>query len=752
MRESRYSPILLWATMLALVAFASTGLARSMRPVAPLDTGGQSDQRPPIVYVLHNLSNVWSSFLNIAIWADPSENYPGMEWPGGSGVNYLWQGNLWACCYGAVTPSQEERKWASVPDVSVAGWGEWKPHEGEPATKVVPGDIALEQTTYGVDDWNPTYNENPMGLHAFIQCYNWATPGYDAMMVTDMIITHNSEEGNPGEPLGALVVSVMGDCDVAGENLSGNNLDDMVYYDGHAIWCNDPDATFDYEFDDGTPASEADWFTYQQNPDADYADPEDDIYYYYNYPPGTEFPQPDGLVDADVDGNGVSDHFTVLAKVVGSDTLYRVEPNTGLELFADGMPENYWEHEVGDTTYWVVPRNTTYMWDSDNPSSSIDDSGEPTRDTPANGFIGWRMVDFYVVHQDGTIDRPIDVYGYPIPLSHSWWNWESDPGTDIEQYDYMCGANPDASGDRSGPTYLLDWVGDPSAPEAFEPQNPGPFPVIHQLPYGLGYPVFDYRFMLGAGPCELTDTDTLHFVGGFFVGKGLDGMRQQADILLDAYHRGEGWDVPDLPPMPTLFYEAGNGVVNLHWGANAEGYDPFGGYNIYRATFEARDWEYVASASPGTYSYQDSDVTRGYPYYYAVCAYDAETDIESPKSNYKQTIEGTPVAVTPGWADETDWTEKVNVVPNPYRGSAPWEQAYFDKIAFTHLPAVCDIYIYTLAGDHVATLEHRSMGGDDGTEYWDLLNRNEQYVTSGLYIYRVETETDHVVGKFAIIQ
>ena len=58
----------------------------------------------------------------------------------------------------------------------------------------------------------------------------------------------------------------------------------------------------------------------------------------------------------------------------------------------------------------------------------------------------------------------------------------------------------------------------------------------------------------------------------------------------------------------------------------------------------------------------------------------------------------------------------------------------------------------TLAGDHVDTIEHRGWAGDEGTEYWDLVSRNDQEIVSGLYIYRIETETEFVIGKFAVIK
>ncbi|HOF66516.1 MAG TPA: hypothetical protein PLX54_04050 [Candidatus Fermentibacter daniensis] len=742
----RWFPVLL---VLAVALFATGAGARNLRTV-PIPMDG-TDARPSPAVLLHNLSNVWSIVYNVFLYGDYSETYPSMQWPGGSSNNYLWSGDLWSCAYGDIvqTPG-DPAKYASCAQ-GAQSYELWC-SEGTTSGKLSPGPTGLEETFYTADDWYSVRNENPYGLQIYTENYTWGTPGYNQFMVNNLIFTHHSEYGQPGVPLNAFVAGVRGDCDVSDADVTENHIDDLVFYDGHAIWCNDPDATFEYRFDDGTPASSADFYTYQQNPDGNPVDPEDNIFYYYNYLGS------DGLVDADVDGNGVSDHFTILAKVHGADTIYAEEPNTGLLLFSDGMPQNYFKHTVNDTTYLVVPRNLCYMWDSDNPSSSSDDTGELSNIPVCNGFIGWRLLDCWIKKADGTIQRPSDVMGVPIPLSHSWWNWESDPGTDEEIYNFLWGNNPDGSGRVSGPAFLSDWVGNPAAPEAFAPENPGPWPVVDDNPRNQGYPVFDYRFLMGIGPVDLADGDSLHVIGGWIVGRGLDGLRAAADNLLDAYYRGGegepgGWGVPSLPPTPILFYEAQDGNVHLEWGANAEVFDPFGGYRIYRARFAPQNWELVVDIpGAGTYSYDDSEVTNGFPYYYVVCAYDAETDIEGTRSNYKQTLEGTPLAVVPSWNSSADWKNQVAVVPNPYRGSCSWEQTYFDKIAFVNLPTMCDIYIYTLAGDHVITLEHRGWGGNEGTEFWDLVSRNQQEVVSGLYFYRIETEDDYLIGKFAIIK
>ncbi len=506
----------------------------------------QTDARPPVEFAIHDIGNIGMAISNVGMWSDPWANYPCMEWPSGSFNNYLWIGDIWSSCYGDITSSDSTAKYASCSD-----YGEWelRPSDGYPMVYETPGSNAPEQSEYGIDDWDVSYNDQPYGLGVFVQNYTWDIQGFDNFLATELTVTHHSEHGNPGVPLDGFVLSIRGDCDVATADVTECHLDDMVYYDGHAIWCNDPDATFEYEFTNNDYASTQDAYEYQQNPDNPLppGDPEN-IFYHYNYL-GV-----DGIPDNDIDQNDVSDHFTILAKVVGSDTLYREDPQSGVILFEEGMPLNHFSHTVSDTTYLVVPRNLSYMWDSDSPSSSDDDSGEPLLSVVCNGFVGWRLLDVWVDKAGGGIERPSDVYGYPIPISHQWWNWESDPTTDEEKYEFMWGKNPDLNGLYSGPAYMSAWVGNPNTPEATTPQNPGPFPFVFDSPIHLNYPVFDYRFLQSIGPLELEDGDTLHVMGGWVAGRGLDGLRMNADLLLDAYYRdsiwGQGLGIESTEPVP----------------------------------------------------------------------------------------------------------------------------------------------------------------------------------------------------------
>ena len=114
--------------------------------------------------------------------------------------------------------------------------------------------------------------------------------------------------------------------------------------------------------------------------------------------------------------------------------------------------------------------------------------------------------------------------------------------------------------------------------------------------------------------------------------------------------------------------------------------------------------------------------------------------------------------------------ERIRVVPNPYFVTNRAVTAEgTDKIFFTHLPPLCTIRIYTLAGELVREIEHESntpfnsddrlaQGDKGGTETFNLLNLYNQALASGVYIYHVEARDDskavigNKIGRFAIIR
>ena len=100
--------------------------------------------------------------------------------------------------------------------------------------------------------------------------------------------------------------------------------------------------------------------------------------------------------------------------------------------------------------------------------------------------------------------------------------------------------------------------------------------------------------------------------------------------------------------------------------------------------------------------------------------------------------------------------EDIRVVPNPYIVGSLWEEEFGEtrkepirKLQFTHLPAECEIFIFTLAGDLIKTLEHNT---DGGTETWDMRAEGGREIASGIYLYQVRANDFEYFNRFAVIK
>ncbi len=110
---------------------------------------------------------------------------------------------------------------------------------------------------------------------------------------------------------------------------------------------------------------------------------------------------------------------------------------------------------------------------------------------------------------------------------------------------------------------------------------------------------------------------------------------------------------------------------------------------------------------------------------------------------------------------------KTYVYPNPYRIDSEYSQEGFEnlpdgknsedrlrRIHFANLPPQCTIRIYSLDGDLVREIEHDVplSNSTASHETWDLITRNTQMVSSGLYYWTIEDNNGNVqTGKLAII-
>jgi hypothetical protein len=118
-------------------------------------------------------------------------------------------------------------------------------------------------------------------------------------------------------------------------------------------------------------------------------------------------------------------------------------------------------------------------------------------------------------------------------------------------------------------------------------------------------------------------------------------------------------------------------------------------------------------------------------------------------------------AVPPAWSTHVPHLN-VKVVPNPYLIHNEWQHYAFPRrVRFINLPSKCTIRIFNICGELVKVIRHvettpydeaheviNNLGGD---EWWDLLNMYRQQVSSGLYIFHIDSNVGNQVGKFVVI-
>ncbi len=94
---------------------------------------------------------------------------------------------------------------------------------------------------------------------------------------------------------------------------------------------------------------------------------------------------------------------------------------------------------------------------------------------------------------------------------------------------------------------------------------------------------------------------------------------------------------------------------------------------------------------------------------------------------------------------------RVHTVPDPYYVTSAFEQTTDSKIIkFVNLPAKAIVRIYSSSGVLVSLLEHNS-ATFGGSVDWNVRNRNNQVVASGVYFYHIEAGDARRVGRFTVV-
>jgi len=828
-----------------LISFLVSVLIAGPEPRSSEENGQrgpvQVADRPPKALYQQDVGNFWNTVTNFGIYGDPwiytiydifgSDTvdvnqyrlFPSGEWPGGSGVHYLYVGSLWIG--------------TTIDDIAYVSGARYTPlWEFQPSEGARINDIkSMKDVWVRYDDEESFSRHEPVGWHVSERIMAWDYEEYD-----DFQISYVEIENQSPRELDNVYVSLYFnfDCacyesDVEMGNVAELNrqyLDDLVDYDGWA------------------PANENPW-------QYDWVDPLDldgngvTGYDYWGWPiADPKNPYWDGYVDEFMPDSPVAEQDGIYDEF----QIYQCEHGPIIRCQIDVPDKNYRAGEPvitsdGDTLRgYLLSRNISYMMDGNGKYISEQDYGERHKNPPGAAVIGSRLLyapiePFYETQAD-TIPRP---------YSHQWWNWETAPNilNDEEEYQYMIGCGGASHGMRFMP---------------------------HPFDYEGGAPVFEYEYLQTYGPFNHWEPDeTKKFVMAMGAGWGLQGLRENLDNAMVFYYTGNHDIIGDpiltlhhpedygdqlgftgssdqavasdmhfmkpVPPLePELMYSPGDGKVHLFWDSAAESYydvlvdtADFLGYKVYRSAQTLSDWELIAAFDiidesvylvttegdtvnpiivdadtltrddseyesvktvgvqgsdwtylhvnlPGTgnsdiaHEYTDSGgdffgengepifrgieaPINGMDYYYTVVSFDRDNEVysslESSRTNYrKDAFTNTPSPVRPSAAAAVQGDlSKVKVVPNPYKGTAQFEQKYESRITFINLPPQCRLTIFSLTGDLIK--EYTKSDALSGTITWDLVSHKNQQIKSGLYLYTVETpEGNKSIGKFLVIR
>jgi len=747
----------------------STDYAKDIRSKDQLPSLYKPAARPPVEGKVHNIGTVWNTATNHGQYGHTDQATPSMEWPGGSEAHYLWDGRFWV---GTILNGEKH--------VSHYDYGnaEWYPKEGS-AFNFGPGKSILDSEVWYDDLYSITDHFN-LGLEVHETGLAWSMGEYDDFIIYEYEVT------NAGEyTLNDVFLAWNYDCDVATPaDPSDPNLDDLVDYEG---W-------------DGTDSDNdiVDWVD-PMDLDQDGVDGYDEWGWPYGYPLSTNSgPTNPNYDPSKIEPDGFYDDWAIMLDDEGS--IIRWQTNLNWAGDDAGTPAYTMN---GDTLRgYLFPRGASFMFDGDHASTPDMDLGERNAAQTIPGFIFGQLLYTDYIHTDGFPYATTPEDTFLRPYAHQWWNWESDPGDDIEKYDYMAAIH-------SGSTQL------------------GVHYYFLPNPFDVSAPVFDYRWITSTGPFHnFKPGDVIRVVYAAGVGMGFKGMRENIDNAFRAYYAGAEWSnpyhpaafagpttlndgtpytdqhyvLPIPPPVPNLTYTALDGGVRLAWDSKAEtaidamlGTVDFDGYKIHRSLYNPRNWEIIAAfdirnepvfvratngdtlnAKDGSgewitvdlptivNSYVDTggvflgrQVSRpinGLLYYYSVVAYDPDKEAtatrpamlsqESSKSNYLTDPEsGAPMAIVP----TKIYTESVVDVDMSRIKVVPNP---YKGTALFESRYEDKVRFTNLPPSCKITIF--TINGDlvdtvyhnDGTDaqLWDLISRNSQRVVSGLYIYVVETK------------
>ncbi|MFN0150227.1 MAG: hypothetical protein ACKVU1_05880 [bacterium] len=430
--------------------------------------------------------------------------------------------------------------------------------------------------------------------------------------------------------------------------------------------------------------------------------------------------------------------------------------------------------------------------------------GEDEISGGADGWFGSMFLGHSVDSTGFTAPDQVRIHAYK-----SWSNGEEDPDFDGEAYNLLTGLRP-------GPFDQVIDVGSQRPDDWRQLLSAGPFFQEPSTPFAPDCTiVFQSAFAIGLDQIGLIgNAISAQRIFNRPVSDDILGLLGNATYSQSVAEQLKHWSGASAPPPPAQRLIPGDHRTTIEWDNFSErvrdvltGKDDFAGYQIWKAVGWRREsaipreeqWFIIADISKeelarfdtglggvGKYRFIDTEVKNGFPYWYAVTAYDSGDEafgippiygkfsqaaaLVYPKWGPVNSLEDdliVPNESAPGMVSSTGpfmTLDNVHVAPNPYKERADWDleggtgDPTGRRIYFLNLPERATIRIFSLTGDLLQTLEHRwaSSNADptnpDAGTFWNLVTRNNQEVTSGIYIYQIDSDVGTKIGKFAIIK
>lgn len=254
-----------------------------------------------------------------------------------------------------------------------------------------------------------------------------------------------------------------------------------------------------------------------------------------------------------------------------------------------------------------------------------------------------------------------------------------------------------------------------------------------------------------------------------WVSTGIDSLMKSA--WRARWNFEHGYRIPAAPPPAESVTITGLGTgVEIRWSAAAaESRADFAGYRIMRrlSNLDTLFFEAVYDSGPedkaAEHLFVDKKVLIGAQYYYYVqskARIAADDPLADPLSRGRIHYSSRVMEPTTNWINPPHFSQsdlaRIRIVPNPYNINDPLlvKQGWTDQrgIQFYNLPGKVTIRIFTEYGDLVQTIEHDSPVSA-GYEIWDMITRNQQVISSGVYIVVFQKpEGETAYQKFMVVR